>query len=303
MKKKILTVLVSAVMVQCTMAQNKQDVESIKSLCGCFEVEFKYVETFSPDKNYQFKDRYVAKALEWGGLVESSDKKLVIQHILVIDDSMIVKHWREDWVYENTSLLQYNHDDQWKKVKLPQQQVAGQWSQSVWEVNDAPRYQGTASWIHQNGLHYWKNTTDAPLPRREYTKRSDYNVLTRGNTLTLTDSGWVHEQDNTKTIRAAGQADRIVALEKGYNIYKKVDDKKCFAAKDWWAKNQAYWNTVRANWDELIAKKDMVTVRREVKNQTLSRRLEDLETTALNNKQPTSLGSQIKKILEEHIAD
>jgi hypothetical protein len=254
-----------------TNAQDQQDIKSIKSLCGCYEVEFRYKETFSPDSSYKLKDQYVAKGLEWGGLVESSDKKIIIQRILVIDDSMIVKHWREDWTYQNIDLLQYSHDDVWKKTRLSADNIKGQWLQSVWEVNDAPRYQGTSLWVHQNGEHFWKNTADAPLPRREYTKRNDYNVMMRGNTIKITDTGWVHEQDNVKLIRKEGQADKIVAQEKGYNIYRKTDDKKCFAAQDWWSKNQAYWNQVRANWDELIAKKDIIEVKREVKNQSLKK--------------------------------
>src|SRR5262245_18283325 len=95
-------------------AQNKQDTESIKSLCGCFEVTFKYAETFAADKEYKLKDKYTATGLEWAGLVEGSDKKFVIQHILVVDDSMIVKHWREDWTYQNTDVLRYNQPYQWK---------------------------------------------------------------------------------------------------------------------------------------------------------------------------------------------
>jgi hypothetical protein len=281
-------------------SQDAADKKSIQQLCGCFEVEFKYAETFSPNKDYKIKEQYHAKALEWSGLVENSDKKFVMQHILVIDDSMIVKHWREDWTYETTDLLVYNQADNWKKVHFTPQQVKGQWTQSVWEINDAPRYEGTAIWVHQNGESFWKNSTDAPLPRREYTKRSDYNVLNRGNTIHITNNGWVHEQDNEKIIRKEGQADQLLAQEKGYNIYKRVDDSKCFAAKDWWSKNLTYWNTVRKNWDELIAQKEVITVRSEVKNQTLSRRLEDLETMALSNKQ-TDLGSKIKKVLEEHI--
>lgn len=283
-------------------AQEAADKEAIKQLCGCFEVEFKYTETFSNDKDYKFKDKYHAKAIEWSGLVESSDKKFVIQHILVIDDSMIVKHWREDWVYENTDILQFASGDTWKKVHLPAAQVKGQWTQSVWEINDAPRYEGTSKWIHQNGQHFWKNATDAPLPRREYTKRSDYNVLNRGNTIYLMPDGkgWVHEQDNAKIIRAEGKADQVLVSEKGYNIYTKVDDKKCFAAQDWWTKNVSYWNTVRKNWDELIAQKELVVVKSSVKNQSLSKRLEELETAALANKQ-TDMGSKIKKVLEEHI--
>lgn len=128
-----------------TNAQDQQDIKSIQSLCGCYEVEFRYKETFSPDAGYKLKDQYVAKGLEWGGLVESADKKIIIQRILVIDDSMVVKHWREDWTYQNTDLLQYSHDDVWKKAHLPADNIKGQWSQSVWEVmmrrvTRAPRY-------------------------------------------------------------------------------------------------------------------------------------------------------------------
>ncbi len=285
---------------QMTQAQSKEDISSIKSLCGCYEVEFKYAETFATDKNYQLKDKYIAKGIEWAGLVEGTDKKFVIQHILVVDDSMIVKHWREDWVYENTDLLQYKQGTEWKKVHLPAQQVAGQWTQSVWEVDDAPRYQGTALWVHQNGQHYWKNTTDAPLPRREYTKRKDYNVLTRGNTIALTDTGWVHEQDNAKVVRTAGQPDQLVVMEKGYNIYRKIDDSKCKVASQWWIKYNGYWNKVRSNWDNLIKQKEVVSLQREVKKQSLTKQLESLESKDATAKQG-EISAQIKKILEEHV--
>ncbi len=285
---------------QMTQAQSKEDISSIKSLCGCYEVEFKYAETFATDKNYQLKDKYIAKGIEWAGLVEGTDKKFVIQHILVVDDSMIVKHWREDWVYENTDLLQYKQGTEWKKVHLPAQQVAGQWTQSVWEVDDAPRYQGTALWVHQNGQHYWKNTTDAPLPRREYTKRKDYNVLTRGNTIALTDTGWVHEQDNAKVVRTAGQPDQLVVMEKGYNIYRKIDDSKCKVASQWWTKYNGYWNKVRSNWDNLIKQKEVVSLQREVKKQSLTKQLESLESKDATAKQG-EISAQIKKILEEHV--
>jgi hypothetical protein len=40
-----------------------KDVNAIKNLCGCFEVDFKYKETFSPNKKYKLKDTYVNEAL------------------------------------------------------------------------------------------------------------------------------------------------------------------------------------------------------------------------------------------------
>lgn len=57
--------------------------------------------------------------------------------------------------------------------------------------------------IPADGKDYWENKTSSPLPRREYTKRDDYNVMLRGNRHEITDYGWMHEQDNDKMIRQA----------------------------------------------------------------------------------------------------
>ena len=69
---------------------------NVDKLCGCFDVEFKYAETFSPEKNYKFHDREeISGGTELIIPVEVSDKKIVLQHLLIITDSMIIKHWRE----------------------------------------------------------------------------------------------------------------------------------------------------------------------------------------------------------------
>ncbi len=80
-------------------------------------------------------------------------------------------------------------------------------------------YEGSATWVHVDGKSYWENTTDAPLPRREFSKRSDYNVMTRRNRQEITDYGWVHEQDNDKVLRE--DSDKVIAGEKEWNTYTK----------------------------------------------------------------------------------
>jgi hypothetical protein len=239
-------------------AQPAKDVESIKSLCGCYQIDFKYAETFSPDSTYKTHKPYVAKGTEWVQMIEETPGKMVMQHLLVISDTQIIKHWREDWTFENTNLLAFNKSASWNKISLPKSSVKGQWTQTVWEVDDAPRYQGTASWIHADGKDLWVNNTDAPLPRREYSIRSDYNVLNRTNNISITKDGWMHEQDNKKIIRTDGQADKLLVEEKGYNIYHKVDDSKCTGAKKWWEANKVKWTVVRKEWDAKIAKAEKV---------------------------------------------
>ena len=95
--KKITWLLCLLIISTHSHAQLKEGKKNIDQLCGCFAVEFKYAETFSPIENYKYHDREQMGALELALPVEKTDKKIVIQHLLVIRDSMIVKHWREDW--------------------------------------------------------------------------------------------------------------------------------------------------------------------------------------------------------------
>jgi hypothetical protein len=243
--------------------------QEVEKLCGCFEVEFKYAETFSPDPNYKYHDREeISGGTELIFPVEVSDKKIVMQHLLVITDSMIIKHWREDWTYENQEIWKYKGDKVWVKEQLTPEQVKGKWTQSVWEVSDAPRYQGASNWISTDNKTFWQNTVDAPLPRREYSTRDDYNVLRRTNRLTLLDSGWVHEQDNQKIIRTSA-GDKLLVEEKGINSYKRLADKECAAAKLYWDKNQEYWSKVRKTWENYIARHNTIQLKTTVNGKAL----------------------------------
>lgn len=253
--KKVIGMLLCSTL---ALAQNKQDNEAIKSMCGCHEVTFEFGETFSPLKDYKFHRNYYSTALEWVQLVEDKKKKIVLQHILIVQDSTgkqhIIKHWRQDWLYENTDFYMYNKENQWQFVQLPKKQVKGQWTQKVYQVDDSPRYEGSATWIHADGRHYWENTTDSPLPRREFTKRNDYNVLKRRNRHEIMPWGWLHEQDNDKILRQ-NDKDQLIAREKGWNTYKKVDAKRCELAQKWWIENQKFWAYVRKEWEQIFAQK------------------------------------------------
>lgn len=237
---------------------------NVDKLCGCFEVEFKYAETFAPSPDYKYHDREeISGGTELVFPVESSDKRIVMQHLLIITDSMIVKHWREDWTFENPNLLQYQGDNVWKKVPLKQEQVTGKWTQTVWEVSDAPRYQGASEWISTDGKTVWENTVDAPLPRREYSVRSDYNILKRNNRLVVTDKGYTHHQDNQKIIRKNGK-DELLVEEKGLNTYVRVPDANCAAGRAYWEKTKDYWTAVRLVWEDYLKTHDTVELKKTV---------------------------------------
>ncbi|MGB1295642.1 MAG: DUF6607 family protein [Flavobacteriales bacterium] len=280
--KKALFALSFAIASTSLIAQNKKDAESIKEMCGCYEVTFNFTETFqhTNDSLYKPSKDKIATALEWAELIEDEKGKISIQHLLQVgpaEHPHIVKHWRQDWVYQNQNFFMFNGDNEWLYQTKPKSAVKKQWTQKVFQVDDSPRYEGTSTWVHADGKSYWENTTDAPLPRREYTQRADYNVTERGNRHEITEFGWLHDQDNVKVIRQDGEEDVKVASEKGYNTYVKVDDKKCKAAQDWWKKNQEKWALVRAEWALVYRQNKDLKLKEKVNNKVLFKHLFDDE--------------------------
>lgn len=250
-------------------AQKAEDLKAIKGQCGCMNITFKYAETFAPDTAYEFHDRYLEHATEYVFVLEESANKVVIQHLLAINDTMVVKHWREDWTYRDPHLLSFNTANDFRYTNIGKTNFKNGWTQKVYGTQDELRYAGTGEWAHVNGKSVWESTADAALPRREYSHRKDYNVMRRGNRIHVTDKGYVHEQDNDKIIRTEGKADVLLASEKGYNDYVLTDMSKCASTKAWWEKNKAYWSDVRAAWDKVENEHKSFTIKSKVDDQRL----------------------------------
>lgn len=257
--KKITLIVLALLMNQITIGQQiKQDKEAIKSMCGCYEVKFNFAEVYSPDLGYDLKEPYSSQATEWITLVSEGDNEVSMQHILQVSEQMIIKHWRQDWKYEDTELMQYDFASTWRTKRIAEKTAKGTWTQSVYQVDDSPRYEGFGQWKHENGLSYWEGVSDAPLPRRDLTTREDYNVMNRRNRHTVFGDKHLHEEDNQKIYRSAKYGDEIIVIEKGYNTYVKVDDSRCEFAKNWWENNQEFWKIVREEWATLIADKNEI---------------------------------------------
>lgn len=289
--------------------KKEKDVAAIKSMCGCHEVTFNFAETFvhTKDSLYEGSPNKVSGALEWVQLVEESDDVVVIQHLLLVGrpgNEQIIKHWRQDWLYENTEFYMYNGDDTWKPETVSKEDVAGQWTQVVAQVDDSPRYAGSASWVHVDGRSYWENQTDAPLPRREYTIRDDYNVMKRTNRHELTSEGWIHDQDNQKVQRAKDGTDVILAEEKGLNTYTRIDDSKCKAGQLWWEKNAQYWSDVRDVWGEVFGSGKELVINFEVDEKIMFNYLFELGDEAVEMKKYKSkeMKKRIRAVIQQHIA-
>ncbi len=300
--KRVISFAIAAAVCLAVKGQAQQDKKIIDKLCGCFEVDFKYAETFSPNPDYKYHDRE-----ETGGTaelalpIEVSDKKIVIQHLLIVSPTMVVKHWREEWTYENPVIWKYKGDRTWVKETVPAEQVKGKWTQTVWEVADEPRYQGFSQFVNLDGKTIWQSTTDAPLPRREYSVRSDYNILKRTNRMNIGDSGYLHEQDNQKIIRAGG-ADKLLVQEKGLNTYKRIDEKECAAAREYWEKNSGYWGKVRKIWADYISTHTSISLKNKIDDKFLHEYLINLSKEYLSKKvAETEIDGKIKTEINRFI--
>ncbi|MFT6972352.1 MAG: hypothetical protein ACJAXX_002934 [Roseivirga sp.] len=301
MKKIIIFTLCIMSINALAQSKKKQDRAAIKEMCGCYEITFNFAETFAPDNDYKFHENYKSGGLEWAQLVVDEKEKVSLQHLLIVAPQTIVKHWRQEWIYENTSLYVYDKDASWKPLELSKNEVKGQWTQKVFQVDDGLRYQGSASWVHADGRHFWEAKADSPLPRREFSKRSDYNVMVRTNRHEITTEGWTHEQDNDKVIRESGN-DELLAEEKGWNTYKKVEDSRCKDAQDWWAKNERYWSDVRKVWDQVYASKETLTFKVKVENEQMYEKIFALgdEMLKADTYDSETIQNEVKQIIEKY---
>ncbi len=302
-KATLLFVLILSAFALNAQTKFDQDREAIKSLAGTYKVTFNYAETFSPNDDYKFHERHRSSAKELALILEDSPKKIVIQHLLVMrGDSMIIKHWREDWTYEDQQILAYDKNDTWKKVTLAANDVKGKWTQKVYQVDDSPRYQAIGTWVHVDGKHQWQSHSDSPLPRREYTERSDYNVLNRGNTLYLTKTGWMFEQDNKKIIRSES-GDKLVAMEKGLEEFVKTDPKSFGYAQTWWKQQEKFWKDARETWDTVFTENNVIKLTSKVDNKLLYEQFFALGNQSVKESWDSAKNKEgIKKIILAYLA-
>ena len=234
----------------------QRDREAILAMQGEYTVDFMFDETVLLAEGYERMEPQRSGGDEVVIVVEDTPTKVVLQHILVHQPTgHVTKHWRQDWIYEAPQRWEFTDELTWQVRDIPAEVTRGAWTQCVYEVNDAPRYCGTGRWNHRYGVATWtSDRTWRPLPRREYTRRDDYNALNVENRHTIVPGGWTHEQDNTKVVRRAdGSTGRTIAREVGFNDYIRTDELEFAPAYAYWDATAGYWARVRARWDALLS--------------------------------------------------
>ncbi|MDO5611091.1 MAG: hypothetical protein Q4G62_10045 [Pseudomonadota bacterium] len=231
------------------------DRQAILAMQGEYNVRFNFDETVVLARDYQRRELKTSGGDEVVIVVEDSPGRIVLQHLLVDTRSgHVTKHWRQDWHYQAPKRFEFSADQTWVVRDIPADTTRGAWTQCVYEVSDAPRYCGTGRWNHRYGVATWtSDRTWRPLPRREYSQRSDYNAMNVENRHTIVPTGWTHEQDNTKALRRAdGSTERTLVREAGFNDYIKTDAIDFGPAYRYWQATAPYWAKVRARWQAAL---------------------------------------------------
>lgn len=306
MKHLFLSALLVASSAVFGQTKKDQDRAAILKMEGCYKVTFSFAETFSPNKDYEYhNDRKYEQAIELVEVVENTENKIVLQHLLIVNDTMVIKHWRQDWLYENTELLVYNRKEGqkeiWNNISIPADKAKGTWTQKVFQVDDSPRYEGYGTWLHADGRSFWEAKADAPLPRREHTKRDDYNVTGRFSHIEIFNDGWVLDQDNDKILRESGKADVLIAQEKGIERFW-TGEYNCKAAVEYWDKQKEFWKVVREVWTEKLAK-GTVEIELFKNGNVIYMRFFELsnETAKAKKFDAKKVRSSIQTIIDEHV--
>lgn len=239
-------------------ASFEKDRKAILSMAGEFKIGFFFQETLSLREGYEPVEKpYKEEAFETVKVVEDSGRRIILQHILQAGPA-VVKHWAQIWTYEDTEILEFQGDRIWTTKKISAEEAKGKWSQRVTQVDDSPRYEGIAAWVHHEQSSDWTSTANRPKPRREE-KREDYDLLVVTNRHTITPLGWYHEQDNTKWVKRDGQEYPLVR-EIGFNPYTRVKDYDFSKANDYWAKTSSFWKDIRQAWEEQFPKEGTIKV-------------------------------------------
>jgi hypothetical protein len=183
-----------------------------------------------------------------------------------ISDPFVTKHLRQDRRYAPDVIVEYKGGDRWERRPVADAERQGAWMQTVYQVDESPRYASIGRWQHSASFSTWLSAdTWRPLPRREWSVRDDYQALIGTNRHTIGPTGWTQEENNLKTVltaqRGIDSSRPYVAREYGMARYERLRDADFAAADRYYERTRSFWNQVRDAWSAAFEQQGTITLR------------------------------------------
>lgn len=250
------------------LSKKEQDRRAILAMAGPYKVNFDFLEVVGFGKDFKRDRPYQSWGTEYIYVVRDEPDFISLQHIMVmrfaakqgeVSEPIVMKHWRQDWQYEAKEFLAFDQDKHWSLRKIPKSQRNGSWVQTVYQVDDSPRYGSFGYWQHNASFSSWiSQDTRRPLPRREHSVRDDYDVLEGFNRHTVTRFGWVQEEENWKlNLDDSGEPDAnlpYLSKELGMARYQRIKNFDFSKGDQYMATAGKFWADVRNEFAQLIHK-------------------------------------------------
>jgi hypothetical protein len=251
------------------LSTQERDRRAILAMAGSYRVTFDFLEIANftgdgsrprPYQSWGTEKVYVDRnEPDFVSLVHMLEMR-VVDADGKVSEPMVTKHWRQDWRFEPTQVIEHRNGNQWQRRELTVSERKGVWSQTVYQVDESPRYGSIGRWEHNAGFSTWSSgDTARPLPRREWTARKDYQLLLGTNRHTVGPRGWLQEENNLKQVVGAA-SQPFVGREYGVARYERLKDADFAAADRSYQATREYWNAVMGVWSEVWKSNTQVTL-------------------------------------------
>lgn len=284
----------------------ERDKLAILAMEGNYRIYFDFMETMGFVSNFSPQKPYQSWGTEFIKVIKEDKEFISLQHVMVmyfqaddgtISEPFVIKHWRQDWKFQDDEIHTFTGNNTWVKQNLSKDKIRGTWSQSVYQVDDSPRYQGYGKWEHYENFSSWtSNETCRPLPRRELSVRNDYDALIGINIQTITPDGWIHEQNNKKVV--FGENISVVAKEIGLARYQRVKNFDWGPGNEYWNNTEDFWKEVRRQWNKKIDKSNIFKLTKEIDGKSTIMKLFELANNY--EKKDKKFADKISLIVENH---
>jgi hypothetical protein len=234
---------------------------AIKSMAGCYLVDFSYTETHSLKEGYvrrpEVYDVNRDKSVkEWIYIDEITPSRLRVQHTLFmagldgkVDTRTIMKHTGDEWQFDAPFQYDFVGPVHWEpNSEAPR----GLWTRRITNLDDGLRYSCSAAWSNEK-YPTWGCDSYAPIPGRETRDmgRKDYNTLQRNTKVIAYGHSFLERQLNVKTIDKDGVKTPL-AREEGKNWWIRLPDSECADAAAYAKEHKPFWDLTREVWDEVL---------------------------------------------------